>query len=160
MAEPAPGFYQNNSTPSTGTSLNDLNRVDFGVAVRASIVNPLSPLNFPFHLWNDKAGGTRPTMEDVEILIKNLAGGDTGERLVGTAGNGFVPFFEVKSSGSFGCPDDAQASFTPVGALDTLIVGNIPANARRSIHVRINLPADASNGSLSSLIIVDYTFTP
>jgi hypothetical protein len=160
MAEPAPGFYQNNSSPSTGTPLNDLSPVNFGLVPRASIVNPLAALNFPFHLWNDKGGGILPKMEDVEILIKNPAGGDTGQILVGTAGNGNLPFYEVKSSGSLGCNDDAQSDFSPVGALVALAIGDIPANARRSLHVRMNLPYDAANGSLSALIIVDYTFTP
>jgi len=159
MADPLPGFYENDSTPLSGAALNDLNPVDFGPLPLGEVSQPQDSKHRPLHLWNDKGGGARKTMETVELALKDSLGGDTGQFIAGTAGNGFVPFYEVRSSGAAGCQDDAETLWSKVGGLIEHLIGDIPAGARRSIWLRCEVPLDAT-GDLTGLLVVNYTFTP
>src|SRR3990170_1920112 len=77
------------SRPTPGAALNDLNPVDFGPLPLGEVSQPQDSKHRPLHLWNDKGGGARKTMETVELALKDSLGGDTGQFIAGTAGNGF-----------------------------------------------------------------------
>lgn len=160
MPDPIPSFYENDSTPSGGTILDNSNPLLFGSVPKSSISVPSDVAQSPIHVWNDKNVGTAKAMTQVKVGMKDSAGGNTGEFISGTALNGNKPFFEAKSNGSSGCPDDGQAAFTPIGGNTYLSVGDIPANARRHIYVRMNAPADAASGLtvLDSKLVIDYSF--
>lgn len=158
--DPVPSFYENDSTPSGGTIINSGNQVAFGSATKGSVAAPTRSGQTPFHLWNDKNGGSAKTMKSVTLTVKDSSGGNTGQFISGTSMNSNKPFFEMRSQGSSGCPDDAQASFKPVGGTIALAIGDIPPNSRRSIYVQCNVPADATSGAglLAGQIVVDYSF--
>lgn len=162
MADPIPSFYENNDTDV----LHPGNVIAFGSVSKGSIYEPTDGEKRPIHLWNDKGGGSADTMETVQIGAKSVAGGDVASFIQGTALNGNVPVTEVRSNGAahFGSTpisDDAQASYTPVGGLTYLSIGDIPANAYRSLDFRVNLPADFPSGAneLDGKLVVEYTFT-
>lgn len=158
--DPIVSFYDNDSTPTGGTVIDNSNPIAFGVVNRSTTGTPSNTLQSPFHLWNDKNGGTAKTMKSVKIGVKDSSGGNTGQFISGTAGNGNIPFFSAKSQGSSGCPDDGQVAYTVIGGANYLSVGDIPANARRSIWLQCSVPADATSGSalLGSIVVVEYTF--
>jgi len=162
MADPVVSFYENDSTAGGGTVMNAGNPLSFGSVSRGTTRVPGSDQS-PLHVWNDKAGVCSSVdMESVRIGFTDASGGLTGEAINGTTLNGSEPFFEARSAGSSGCPDDAQTEWTRVGGTHYLDVGDIPSNSRRSIYVRAAVPVDASVGAnaLACRLIVDYTFEP
>jgi len=143
MNEPNPEFYENDDA----TLIGPANKVALGGVTRGTVAEPTGAGKKPVHLWNDKGGGTLKAMELVRVGVKDLSGGDAGEFIAGTALNGSQPFYECRSYGASGCPDDGQGSFVPIGGTTWRAIGDIPANARRSLHVRCSVPADATVGA-------------
>jgi hypothetical protein len=160
MPDPVPSFYENDSTPPAGTVINGGNPIAYGNITRGLVGVPTDAQQLPIHLWNDKNVGTAKTMEQVKIGVKDSLGGNSGFFIAGTALNGNKPFYEAKSTGALNCPDDAQLTYSPIGGVTMLLVGDIPANARRHIWIQCNVPADSVAGSLNALFVVDYTFVP
>ncbi|MCW8133128.1 MAG: hypothetical protein KIS92_22475 [Planctomycetota bacterium] len=159
MSNPAPSLYEN----AADVEINDGNPIVFPAGIsKGSIVSPSNPVQVPLHLWNDKGGGSAALMENVKLGVKDASGTSEGQFIDGTPLNGNQPFYEVRSYGAQGCVDDAQAGYQAVGGDTYRNIGNIPANARRNIWVRVNVPADADSGDgiLDGLLVVDYTFTP
>lgn len=152
MADPIPTFYDQN-----GAQILAANPLDFGNLVKG-VVTELPASQFPFLLWNDKGGGSAAKMTGVSITILDATGGTEGECINGTVGNGELPFFLAKSLGSSGCPDDGQAEWTRVGGARVLEVGDIPANASRSIYLKIDTPTDATVGAANIKVAVNYGF--
>lgn len=156
---PAPAFYEN----AADVVIDNGNPIQFPTNVsKGDIQAPPDAGQFPIYLWNDKAGGSAAKMEAVKIGVKDSSGTNTGEFITGTALNGSKPFYEVRSYGAQGCVDDAQVDYQPVGGNTYRSIGDIPANARRHIWIRANVPADATSGAqkLNGLLVVDYAFTP
>jgi hypothetical protein len=150
MADPLVTFYENDNA----TVMNSGNPLAFGNVVQGQTKTPPDSGQYPFHVWNDKGGGSRATMTSVEIGILDITGGTVGEHVTGK-------YCELKSNGASGCTDDAQASFTAVGGTTKLAVGDIPANACRKIYARIVCPAGATQGlDLAMTFEIWYTFTP
>lgn len=162
MADPEPEFYeQDDSTLLTNSATNPL---DFGDSLDVGAVDlePSDGDKFPMHLWNDKgAVAGSDTMENVKLTMKDEDGADTGQFIVGTAGNGNVPFYKARSFGSFGAVDDVQTTYTPIGGeANKLDIGDIASNQRRSIWILLDIPADAVDEAIINRLLLSYDTTP
>ena len=155
MSAPVVGWYEKDDI----TVINAANKLAFGTVTAGATAVPTRNGQVPFHLWNDKGGGSAVTMTSVTLGFKNASGGDTGEYIAGTTLNGNVPFFQARSYGSTACPDDAQSSYTAIGGTTYLSIGDIPANACRWVYLQCALPVDASDGlDLAGRMQVSYWY--
>ncbi len=104
---------------------------------------------FLLYIWNDKTGGEALKMDSVVVTVSLSDGAYTGG--TDAAGQEAVDekWFEIKSSGVMGddITDDEQSAFTPVGgdpSTGGLSIGEIPTDAARILHCRLNVPAQVS----------------
>ena len=151
MSNPAPGFSTNSDAA--------LPSVAFPLCTRGTITDLPDAATFPLHLWNDKGGGSAASMQTVKVGVRDVSGTSLDVVVTGTELNGYSPMIECRSYGAQGCADDAQADWTPIGGDDVLAIGDIPANARRALYFRMNVPADAPAVTMGAFkLFVDYTF--
>ena len=152
MGNPVPAFEKN-----TGVALS---AIAFPSSPRGTITDLPDAASFPLYLWNDKGGGSASSMMTVKIGIRDICGTSNDVVITGTELNGYMPMIECRSYGSAGCSDDSQEAWTPIGGSLMLDIGDIPANARRSLYLRMNVYADAPAIAAGQFnLFVDYTFT-
>lgn len=163
MADPVIEFYETDDTTLiTNSGANPL-AFPLDLVVGDSDNIPIDAAQYPFHLWNDIGGGASADQAiNIKIFLKDQSGGNTGQFVNGTAGNGNTPFYKARSFGAFGAVDDNQVVFTPIGGTNFLAIGNIASNQNRSIFVNLDIPADAdeSTGTDINRIIVSFDSTP
>jgi len=161
MADPIPEFYeQDDVTLITNDATNPLSWGS-GLDVGSDDLEPTDGDKFPMHLWNDKgAGGGSDEMVNVKLTVKDQNGGNTGQFVLGTVGNGNTPFYKARSFGSFGAVDDLQTSYTPIGGSTFLSIGNIASNQRRDIWVLLDIPPDAVNEAAINRFLLSYDKIP
>jgi hypothetical protein len=151
MGNPVPSFTKNTDAA--------LAAIAFPSSPRGSITDLPDANSFPLHIWNDKGGGSAASMQTVKVGVRDVTGTNNDLVITGTALNGYAPMIECRSYGAQGCSDDSQAAWTPIGGDTMLDIGDIPANARRALYLRMNVPADAPGVNAGSFkLFVDYTF--
>lgn len=155
MAVPVPAFYESNDVDV----INAGNPIAFGLISKGTVSYPTDTAKRQIHLWNDKGGGAGSVeMSSVKIGVKDSDGMNTGEFITGTALNGLQPFFEGRSDGAQGTPDDAQSAWQVIGGDVYRDIGNIPSNARRTVLFRIDTPGDATVGAFDGLLVCDFDY--
>jgi len=151
MGNPVPSFTKNTDAA--------LATIAFPSSPRGVITDLPDANSFPLHIWNDNGGGSAASMQTVKIGVRDVSGTSLDLVITGTALNGYLPMIECRSYGAQGCSDDAQSAWTPIGGATMLDVGDIPANARRALYLRMNVPADAPAVNAGQFkLFVDYTF--
>ena len=163
MADPVIEFYESDDV--TLITNDATNPISFGTGLSVGSNNnePTDAAQFPFHLWNDNGGGAGADQAiNIKIFVKDENGGNTGQFVLGTAGNGNTPFYKARSFGSFGAVDDNQVNFTPIGGSTFLSIGNMSSNQNRHIFVALDIPADAaeSAGIDINKITISFDSTP
>ena len=161
MPTPVVGFYESIAGGDPGSKvMNGSNPLAFGTVDAGTSSNvPASGLHFPFWIWNDKGGGAgSSTMTSVTLTVKDNGGGDTGQIIVGTPGNGYNPWLEAESVSASGCSPDSQAVYTHIGGTTTLAIGSIPTDACRQIYSRIDAPSDGAPGTINFLFRCAYQY--
>jgi hypothetical protein len=105
-----------------------------------------------FNIWNDKGGSAgSSTATSVTFTAKDSAGGDTGELVTGK-------WTEVK------CTSYGDTTFTAVGGTTVKEIGystgvqTIPSNQKAVCVVHINVPSNATAGTVNFKLRVSYTY--
>ena len=164
MVDPLIRFYeQDDATLITNSGVNPLSFSASGspLDVGASNLSPIASGHFPMHLWNDKDGSLgSDEATNIKIFIKDSTGGNTGKFISSTVLNGSLPFYKIRSFGSFGASDDLQSEYTKVGGTTYLAIGDIASNQRRSIWALLDLPADAVNELAENKTMITYDSSP
>lgn len=145
--DPIISFYESGSTPSGGTQINSGNPIAFG-SIQKSEISAVQTID----VWNDKNGSSAD--DAVAPKLTAISSPDDVSIIFdGTAINGFVSMLEARSCGAFNVPADQQKDWTPIGPTEFLTIGDIPANAKRSIELRLNVPQDADTLALSNFVL-------
>lgn len=144
MADPVISLYHDDSTMVSGTPLDGSNPVDFG-AVDKGLISP----TITIHVWNGK-NDPSVDMAVAPLLYALNGSGDASVIFNGTTLNGFKSMLEARSCAAIGTTADQHKAWTPISPASLLTMGNIPANAMRTIELRLNVPIDAPAMSLTS----------
>lgn len=144
MADPVISLYHDDSTVAGGTPLDGSAPVDFGAVDKGLISDTIT-----IHIWNGK--NIAPVDTAVAPLLYSINGsGDASVIFNGTTINGFKSMLEARSCAAVNTTADQQKAWTPLSPSSLLTMGNIPANAMRTVELRLNIPIDAPVMSLTS----------
>jgi len=124
----------------------------------AQPIGQTAPAEIELHLWNRKNKVCNWTATDIELSTStatDVIAGDTdinGQEVV--AEN----LIEAKSNGVVGTGiiDDNQSSFTPIGGVTTLSIGDIPVNTARKIFFR--LKSISGNSTEKALFLINLLY--
>lgn len=145
MPAPVFSFYEEGSMPGTGTIINSGNKVSL-LNMQKGIANPLITID----IWNDKGGGAGSDTAIAPKLTAVDGSSDMTDLFAGTAGNGFKSMLEARSCRAYGVASDQQTAWSPIGEAQLLVMGNMPSNTKRTVEIRVNVPLDAPDISLSN----------
>lgn len=136
--DPVITYYDNNDV-----AISSGNPVAFGLIEKGVASNPVK-----IWVWNDRnLVGADPA---INPMLHAISGPDDMSIIFsGTAWNGFTSMLEARSCGAYNATADRQCDWTKIGPASFLAMGSIVAGAAREIELRINVPADAQNMSLS-----------
>ena len=147
MPLPVMTICESGSTVSEATEYDDTNRISFADAQKGVATDILT-----VDVWNDRDGlagsddAPAPAMyatndDDVSVIFD------------GTELNGFESMLECRSCLGFNTPSDQQSAWTKVKPGSPLIMGNMPSQSKRTVEMRLNVPADADTLSLRNFRI-------
>lgn len=158
---PSPSFewFEDGSTPISGTEITDVHPVEFGSCKKGNTVYPTSVIQRALNLWNDKNGvNGSSTATGIEITAVSLDNDPDHPLFVGTDLNGGESCVQVRSVGSYNCVADSQSDWTTISPTDVLSIGDMPSNSMRVIEIRVVLPVDIDAMAEDSFELrVNYT---
>lgn len=143
MILPNISFFENDGTVSGGgTPITSGNPISFLNSFKG-VANSATPN--PIQIWNDKDGfADSDTAANVSLTV--IPGNEDdvlSPIFTGTVVNGFLPMIEAQSTDAFGIAADNQSSWTPIGLLNALSIGNMPQRSMRVVNLRLNVPSDS-----------------
>ena len=132
----------------------------FGMEFPVQGINPATPPSVELHLWNNKGQTVEKTATEIEIKVLNYSKQTTGEDEYG--GQEIIDdnLIQARSNGVIGSEivDDSQSSWTPIGALDALSVGDIPIGCARKIYFRLKSEVGTTTEEAIFFIQVSYKY--
>jgi hypothetical protein len=147
MPSPVIALYHDDSTVAGGTPLDSGHPIDFG-GVDKGIVSP----TITIHVWNGKGDGSVGVA--VAPKLYAISGVDDASKIFnGTIFNDHTPMLEARSCAAVNTAADQQRDWTPISPVGLLAMGNIPANAMRTVELRLNVPIDAPDMDLTSFSV-------
>ena len=149
MVAPALSMYHQGSTPVSGQIVDADHKVQF-LNINKGIPSDLLTID----IWNDK-GGALGSDTAVAPILYPINNENIDVIYAGTASNGFASMIEARSCAGYGVAGDMQTTWTPIkpSTLTPLVMGNIPANCKRTVEIRINAPLDAPDLTLKNFIL-------
>lgn len=142
MPAPLFVFFENDSTPTGGTIINNVNPINLGLVQKGTITSIVT-----IHVWNGKNDLTLDTAIAPRLYATN-GPGNAAALFNGTALNGFQSMLEARSCGAFNTPADQHQSWIPIKPTNMLQMGDMPTNSMREVELRLNVPIDSPDISL------------
>lgn len=147
MPAPVLTICEAGSDTSTATEYDAGNPIEF-LNVDKGIPSAVLTID----IWNDRDGLAGSDLA-VAPQLYTVDDDDLSAVWAGTATNGFQSMLEARSCGAVGAAADMQTDWTPISPTDLLILGDIPAGAKRLIEIRLNPPVDAPTVALSDFFL-------
>ena len=140
-------LYHDDSSYSGGTPLDGSSPLDFG-GVDKGLISAVQTI----HIWNGKGD---PAVDPAVAprLFSFSGSGDASVIFNGTTLNGFQSMLEARSCAAVGAVADQHKEWVPISPSNSLLMGDIPPNAMRTVEVRLNVPVDAPVMSLTSWLL-------
>lgn len=147
MPAPSLSICEEGSSTTEATEYDGSNPIDF-IDVDKGIPSPILTID----IWNDREGLVGSD-EAVAPVLYTVNDDDLSAIWAGTTANGFQSMLEARSCNAFGVAADLHTDWTPISPTDLLVMGNIPAGAKRMIEIRLNPPIDAPTLTLSDFFL-------
>lgn len=130
------------STVSEAVEYDEDNRISFAGAQKGVATDILT-----VDVWNDRTGSEGSDDAPAPALYAS-DDDDVSVMFDGTTMNGFESMLECRSCTGFNTPSDQQSAWTKVKPGSPLIMGNMPSGSKRTVEMRLNVPADADSLTL------------
>jgi hypothetical protein len=117
--------------------VSELNPINFGAVQRGVPSDTIS-----IWIWNDRDEEGADASE-APLIFAIKVDDDVDGLFAGTEANGYRSMLQAKSCGAIRTPADMDQQWTPIGPLETLSLGRMPANSARLIELRLYPPHDS-----------------
>lgn len=147
MPLPVMTICEEGSTASEATEYSSSNRISFAGAQKGVATDILT-----VDVWNDRDSSEGSDDAPAPALYA-ANDGDVSDVFDGTELNNYESMLECRSCAGFNTPGDRQTAWTKVKPGSPLIMGNMPSGSKRTVEMRLNVPADATTLSLRNFRI-------